>query len=287
MRVSGRRGHAEGGTGQAGQVATEGYCNSWSFLVPKVFCGTPIENLKLFLNLMCLSFFLSFAFKFKIPWDLAAGQRDAWPGSLSMAGWSYIPWKLPKWFEAGMNNPQISQMGSGWKWGCLKIILLHDWWICFQVWAQWWDNLLQRVKLWRSPASLVCRSYAIENWSLLPKVYFWGVLLRFSWALLRVSCPEKCLQTRNPNASQCNRLLKAKAPSGDPYSSDSFLKVPTYLPFYFGLARFSHKHLPWQAWQRQIHMARWALLRRLEWWKPMISSAVIHQCTAHGHQMQN
>ncbi len=168
-------GEGEGGTGQAGQVATEGYCNSWSFLLPKVFCGTPIEILKLFLNLMCLSFFLSFAFKFKIPWDLAAGQRDAWPGSLSMVGWSYIPWKLPKWFEAGMNNPQISQVGGNG---------------CFQVWAQWWDNLLQRVKLWRSSASLVCRSYAIENWSLLPKVYFWGVLLRFSWALLRVSCPS-------------------------------------------------------------------------------------------------
>ena len=37
---------------------------------------------------------------------------------------------------------------------------------------------------------------------------------------------EKCLQTRNPDASQCNPLpSKAKTPSGDPYSSNLFLKV--------------------------------------------------------------
>ena len=107
----------EGGTGQAGQVATDGCCNSWSFLLPKIFL-TSIEILKLFLTQsfaydVSFFLFLSFALKFEIPWDVAAGQRDAWPGSLSMAGWSYVPWKLPKWFEVGMNSHRWEVGGTG------------------------------------------------------------------------------------------------------------------------------------------------------------------------------
>lgn len=137
----------EGGTGQAGKVATEGYCNSWSFLLPKIFL-TSIEILKLFLTQSFaydVSFFVSF-FCFQV-WDpLRSSCRPMWcMARVAFDGRMVV--RTMETTEMVWGRDEQSQMGSGWDWGCVKIILLHDcWWICFQVRAQWWDNLLQRVK---------------------------------------------------------------------------------------------------------------------------------------------